>query len=89
MSCSWPRTDADSNRGAGRLRVTVRNRTRTLGITGLSNTSIPKHTPYTATPVVTGHPIGTVSWTAEGADAHHFLIDPTTGELYMGAQDDE
>ena len=85
-------TDDDGNVITRNLRVEVvdQQESRTLGITGLLNTTIRENTLYTsATPTVTGNPVGRVMWTTEGADAHVFTIDASNGVLSLAAQDDE
>ena len=55
-----------------------------------SNVSIAENQPWTsATPTVTGSPVGTVAWTKEGTDAGFFTIDSTSGVLGLPARDFE
>ncbi len=61
-----------------------------LAVAGLSKGSAAEDATWTsATPAVTGSPVGTVSWTKEGVDADHFTIDSTTGVLGLSGLDFE
>ena len=60
-----------------------------LTVTGLSNETVPEHSPWTsAAPSVSGHR-GAVIWSVEGTDASSFAIDSSTGVLSMGGRDYE
>ena len=64
--------------------------TVSLAVAGLSNGSIAENATWTsATPSVTGSPVGTVSWTKEGTDAGHFEIAGATGVLTLPGRDFE
>ena len=85
-------TDADDNTES--VSITVRvidvRESASLGITGLSNGTIAENRAYTsATPTLTGMPIGDVIWSKEGTDAAEFTIDSSTGELSMVARNYE
>ena len=61
-----------------------------LAVAGLSDGSAAEDATWTsATPTVTGSPVGAVSWTKEGVDADHFTIDSTTGVLGLSGLDFE
>ena len=64
--------------------------TVSLAVGGFSNGSIAENATWTsATPSVTGSPVGTVSWTKEGTDAGHFAINGATGVLTLPGRDFE
>ena len=64
--------------------------TTTLTVGGFSNGTVAENAEWTsATPTVTGSPVGSLTWTREGADAAHFEIDPSTGVLGLPGRDFE
>ena len=84
-------TDADGNADEVSFTVTVRDvvEAATFTITGLSSDEVDENGPWTATPGLTGTPVGAVEWTLAGADAGDFTIVPTTGVVSMVARDYE
>ena len=62
-------TDADGNTDDASFTVTVADTTEsaTLTVGGLSNATVNENVAWTsATPTLTGTPVGTVTWTLEG-----------------------
>ena len=84
-------TDADGNAAEVSFTVTVRNtaESATLTVGGLSNAGVDENAPWTATPTLSGTPVGAVTWTLAGDDAGDFTIVPTTGVVSMVARDYE
>ena len=85
-------TDADDNTGSVSITVTVADvrEVSRLGVTGLSSGTVAENGAYTsATPTLTGTPVGDVTWSTAGTDASDFTIDTSTGALSMVARDFE
>ena len=85
-------TDADENTATRAIAVTVTDalETATLGVTGLSSRNVAENAEFTsARPTLTGTPIGTVTWTIEGADAGDFTVDTSAGVVTMAQRDFE
>ena len=84
-------TDADDNSAMVSIMVTVTDvqESVNLAITGLDD-DVVENTVWTSlVPVLTGTPIGDVTWTKEGTDTDDFTINSTTGRLSMVARDFE
>ncbi|WP_047551064.1 beta strand repeat-containing protein [Methylotenera sp. G11] len=84
-------TDADGNSASDAVVVTV---TDVIEVSALSlsqaDASVAENSAYTsAAPVLTGTPIGAVTYSLSGADAALFTVDPATGVVSMIARDYE
>jgi Bacterial Ig domain/Thrombospondin type 3 repeat len=85
-------TDSDNNTASQTWAVSVLDTVEVspISITTISNVSINENSAYTSvTPVITGTPIGAVSYSLGGTDAADFSIDPATGVVSMIARDFE
>ena len=88
-------TDADGNRARRALQVVVTNthdEVRTLEIAGVGSGEFrvsENRAITTGRPLLSGDPVGTVTWTLSGADAEQFSIDASTGVVRMAARDYE
>jgi hypothetical protein len=85
-------TDADGNTNSKIVAVTVTNvvETSAIVITNLADSSVAENTPYTsATPSLTGTPIGAVTYSLSGTDSAQFTVNASTGVVSMAAQNFE
>ena len=85
-------TDADGNTATADFTVTVVNtpETATLTISGVADAAVDENLAFvSATPSVSGGPVGTPTWSLEGTDAADFTIDSATGVVRMAARDFE
>ncbi|WP_201288546.1 cadherin repeat domain-containing protein, partial [Tenacibaculum maritimum] len=84
-------TDADGNTDPAIIKVTVTDVVETSDLAiGDENVSTPENTAITVTPVLTGTPIGAVTYgITGGADQGLFTIDPVTGAVTLAGQDFE
>ncbi len=83
-------TDQDGNTATISWTITILdvNEIVSFTISPISNLSIDENQPYTSiTPALTGDtPIGAITWSLNGNDATHFLINATSGVVNMIAQ---
>jgi methionine-rich copper-binding protein CopC len=82
-------TDADGNTDGQEVVVTVTDATEVseIVITNLGDSSVAENVAYTsATPALTGTPIGAVTYTLGGADSALFSVDAGTGVVSMIAR---
>ncbi|WP_201293748.1 beta strand repeat-containing protein, partial [Tenacibaculum maritimum] len=84
-------TDADGNTDPAIIKVTVTDVVETSDLAiGDENVNTPENTAITVTPVLTGTPIGAVTYgITGGADQGLFTIDPATGAVTLAGQDFE
>ncbi|WP_201293751.1 cadherin repeat domain-containing protein, partial [Tenacibaculum maritimum] len=84
-------TDADGNTDPAIIKVTVTDVVETSDLAiGDENVNTPENTAITVTPVLTGTPIGAVTYgITGGADQGLFTIDPVTGAVTLAGQDFE
>ena len=81
-------SNSNYNGATAMVTVTVTIQTAgTLEITGLVDESVPEGIGYSATPELSGTPVGEVLWTVEGDDAELFTINASTGVLQMRYRD--
>ncbi|MCV6628968.1 MAG: gliding motility-associated C-terminal domain-containing protein, partial [Flavobacteriaceae bacterium] len=84
--------DADNNTDTESWKVVVRNveEVSILNLGQMDNAYIPENTTYTSeAPVLTGTPIGDITYTIEGDDASQFMINALTGVVSMQSKDFE
>jgi hypothetical protein len=84
-------TDADGNTAIKALVVSVTDAIEpaTLAITGVTDRPVAENTAFSsATPQVTGGPIGVLTWTLEGVDKDRFSVD-ASGVVRMVARNYE
>ncbi|MCD9563422.1 Ig-like domain-containing protein, partial [Tenacibaculum maritimum] len=83
--------DADGNTDPAIIKVTVTDVVETSDLAiGDENVNTPENTAITVTPVLTGTPIGAVTYgITGGADQGLFTIDPVTGAVTLAGQDFE
>ena len=85
-------TDDDGNSGSLAVAVTVTDVTESASLTlsGIADSSQPENSAYTsATPSLSGTPIGSVTYTLGGDDAGLFTVNSSTGVVEMVARDFE
>ena len=85
-------TDSNSNTASQSWTVSIQDvvEVSPISITPISDVSVNENSAYTSvTPVITGTPIGAVSYSLGGADSADFSIDPATGVVSMVARDYE
>ena len=63
--------------------------TVSLSITGLADATVPEGTAFTATPVLSGTPIGTATWSRSGVDFAVLFLNSLTGAMLMDPKDFE
>ena len=82
-------TDGTGNQAAWHWQVTLLEEPPlNFNIVGISDASIYEHAAYTSPqPIITDRYLGTITYSLEGPDAHHFSVNSSTGIVTMSAKD--